>query len=58
MSAHIPTVLVVDDSAFMRTLIAQMIEVDGTFKVVGSAADGVEALTKIRSLQPDRKSVV
>ncbi len=53
MSVHIPTVLVVDDSAFMRKLIAEMIEVDGTFKVVGSAADGIEALAKIRTLQPD-----
>lgn len=53
MSEHVPTVLVVDDSAFMRKLIAEMIEVDGTFKVVGSAEDGVEALAKVRSLQPD-----
>ncbi len=37
MSDQIPTVLVVDDSAFMRKLIAEMIEVDGTFKVIGSA---------------------
>lgn len=53
MSDQIPSVLVVDDSAFMRKLIAEMIEVDGTFKVIGSAADGVEALAKIRSLSPD-----
>ena len=53
MSDHIPTVLVVDDSAFMRKLIAELIELDGTFKVIGSAADGVEALAMIRSLSPD-----
>lgn len=53
MPDHIPTVLVVDDSAFMRKLIAEMIELDGTFKVIGSAADGVEALEKVRSLSPD-----
>lgn len=53
MSEQIPTVLVVDDSAFMRRLIAEMIGLDGTFKVIGSAADGVEALAKIRALQPD-----
>jgi len=46
-------VLVVDDSAFMRKLIAELIEIDGSFKVIGSAADGVEALEKIRSLQPE-----
>ena len=53
MSEHVPTVLVVDDSAFMRKLIAEMIEGDGRFKVVGSAADGVEAIAEIRRLQPD-----
>lgn len=53
MSDRIPTVLVVDDSAFMRKLIAELIELDGTFKVIGSAVDGVEALAMIRSLSPD-----
>jgi two-component system chemotaxis response regulator CheB len=53
MADHIPTVLVVDDSAFMRKLIAEMIELDGTFKVIGAAGDGVEALEKIRLLGPD-----
>jgi len=53
MSDRVPTVLVVDDSAFMRKLIAELIELDGTFKVIGSAADGVEALAMIRSLSPD-----
>jgi two-component system chemotaxis response regulator CheB len=53
MADHIPTVLIVDDSAFMRTLIAEMVEVDGGFRVVGMASDGVEALEKIRALHPD-----
>jgi two-component system chemotaxis response regulator CheB len=53
MPDRIPTVLVVDDSAFMRKLIAEMVELDGAFSVVGSAGDGVEALEKIRALQPD-----
>jgi two-component system chemotaxis response regulator CheB len=53
MPDHVPTVLVVDDSAFMRKLIAEMIELDGTFKVIGSAVDGVDALEKVRSLSPD-----
>ncbi|HEX9084381.1 MAG TPA: response regulator, partial [Gemmatimonadaceae bacterium] len=47
------TVLVVDDSAFMRKLIAEMIESSGVFRVVGTAADGIEALQKVRSLKPD-----
>lgn len=47
------TVLVVDDSAFMRKLIAEMIEATGSFKVIGVAGDGVEALNQIRILKPD-----
>jgi len=37
----------------MRKLITEMVELDGAFKVIGSAADGVEALEKIRALRPD-----
>ena len=47
------TVLVVDDSAFMRRLIAELVESSGTFRVVGTAGDGIEALQKIRELKPD-----
>src|SRR5512132_1057980 len=47
------TVLVVDDSAFMRKLIAEIVEASGRFRVIGTAADGVEALQKIRILKPD-----
>jgi two-component system chemotaxis response regulator CheB len=47
------TVLVVDDSAFMRKLIAELVEATGTFRVIGFAADGVEALERVRELNPD-----
>jgi two-component system chemotaxis response regulator CheB len=47
------TVLVVDDSAFMRKLIAEMVESSGAFHVIGTANDGIEALQKVRSLRPD-----
>ncbi|MEA2762980.1 MAG: two-component system, chemotaxis family, protein-glutamate methylesterase/glutaminase [Gemmatimonadaceae bacterium] len=47
------TVLVVDDSSFMRTLIAEMVESTPEFRVVGTAADGMEAIESIRSLNPD-----
>jgi len=47
------TVLVVDDSAFMRKLIAELVESSGIFHVIGTATDGVEALQKIRILKPD-----
>lgn len=46
-------VLVVDDSAFMRYTIAKHLEADHEITVIGSARDGFEALTKIRSLTPD-----
>jgi two-component system chemotaxis response regulator CheB len=46
-------VLVVDDSSFMRTLIAEMVESTREFQVVGTAADGIEAIEAIRSLNPD-----
>lgn len=53
MSEPLSTVLVVDDSAFMRKLIAEMVEASGEYRVVGTAADGIEALERIRALAPD-----
>jgi two-component system chemotaxis response regulator CheB len=53
MSEPLSTVLVVDDSAFMRQLIAEMVEASGDYRVVGTATDGLDALEKIRSLAPD-----
>jgi two-component system chemotaxis response regulator CheB len=52
-STKASTVLVVDDSAFMRKLIAELVESAGTFKVIGTAVDGVDALQKVRALKPD-----
>lgn len=46
-------VLVVDDSAVMRHLISDLLERSGRFVVVGTAADGMEALLKVDSLRPD-----
>jgi two-component system chemotaxis response regulator CheB len=53
MSEKLSTVLVVDDSAFMRTLISEMVESTGEYRVVGTAADGIEAIDAVRSLDPD-----
>lgn len=47
------SVLVVDDSAFMRTALARMISSDPDLQVAGTACDGTEALEKIASLDPD-----
>jgi len=47
------TVLVVDDSALIRTVVSDLIGGFTEFTVVGTAADGVEALERVRALQPD-----
>jgi two-component system chemotaxis response regulator CheB len=46
-------VLVVDDSAFMRTALSRMIASDSGLEVVATACSGSEALEKIASLNPD-----
>ena len=46
-------VLVVDDSAFMRTALSRMIASEHGFEVVGTACSGREALDCIGSLDPD-----
>ena len=46
-------VLIVDDSAFMRTALSRMVAYDPGFSVVGTAASGTEALQKIAALDPD-----
>ena len=46
-------VLVVDDSAFMRTTLSRMIACESGLEVVGTARDGSEALKKIPELDPD-----
>jgi len=46
-------VLIVDDSVFMRTVIRDILTKDPAIEVVGTAIDGVDALAKIRALDPD-----
>jgi CheY-like chemotaxis protein len=50
---HRIRVLVVDDSAFARSVISRQLSADPEIEVVGHAADGIEALEQIRSLRPD-----
>jgi two-component system, chemotaxis family, protein-glutamate methylesterase/glutaminase len=45
-------VLVVDDSAFMRRLIGQIVDASPDFHVVGTARNGVDALRQIHALNP------
>ena len=53
MSSSLPGVLVVDDSAFMRRLVSQLVESSGEFRVVGTARNGLQALEQIHELEPD-----
>lgn len=46
-------VLVVDDSAFMRRAVSQIMEEDPRFFVIGIARNGVEAVEKVQRLKPD-----
>jgi two-component system chemotaxis response regulator CheB len=52
-SDRVPSVLVVDDSAFMRKLVTELIDGSGEFRVIGTARHGLDALQKVQSLQPD-----
>jgi two-component system chemotaxis response regulator CheB len=45
--------LVVDDSALVRTIIRDFLESDGSFTVIAEAENGLEALQKARTLNPD-----
>lgn len=45
-------VLVVDDAAFMRMMIKDILK-KGGYEVVGEAEDGVKAVERYKELQPD-----
>lgn len=46
-------VLVVDDSAFMRKALKEILESDREIEVIDIARDGKEAIDKIKTLKPD-----
>ena len=46
-------ILIVDDSAYMRKVLEELIRSDPKLEVVGHAKDGREAVTMSQSLQPD-----
>jgi two-component system chemotaxis response regulator CheB len=53
MSENRIRILIVDDSAFMRRMIQNILEQEPEFEVVGSAKDGLDALKKAQELNPD-----
>jgi two-component system chemotaxis response regulator CheB len=46
-------ILIVDDSAFMRKVIADILSEDEMFEVIGRARNGTEAMEAVRALSPD-----
>ena len=46
-------VLVVDDSAYVRKIVKEMLSRVPALEVVGTARDGEDALTMVRELAPD-----
>jgi len=46
-------VLIIDDSAFMRTALSRMLTADSDLWIVGTASGGAEGLQKVASLDPD-----
>ncbi len=46
-------VLVVDDSAFMRRIISDMLSSDSSIEVVGTARDGIRAIEKLKTTEVD-----
>jgi len=53
VSSRKRTVLVVDDSAFTRRLVSDIVDASGEFRVVGTARNGLDALKQIHALDPD-----
>jgi two-component system chemotaxis response regulator CheB len=45
-------VVVVDDSAFMRMVLARMLNEDAEIEVIGTASNGLEALEVVKTLRP------
>ncbi|TCS82949.1 response regulator [Tepidibacillus fermentans] len=45
-------ILVVDDAAFMRMMIKEILTKNG-FEVIGEASDGIQAVEKYKELRPD-----
>jgi two-component system chemotaxis response regulator CheB len=50
---HRTRILIVDDSAVMRSLLRAVVSTDARLEVAGTAADGASALNSLQVVQPD-----
>ena len=48
----LPTVLIVDDSLFMRNVLREILS-KNNYEIVGEASNGIEAISKYQELKPD-----
>ncbi|HZG76503.1 MAG TPA: response regulator, partial [Paenibacillus sp.] len=46
-------ILVVDDSAFMRKVLSDIVNAEASLTVVGTASNGAEAIEAVKRLRPD-----
>ncbi|HEV8376071.1 MAG TPA: response regulator, partial [Candidatus Polarisedimenticolia bacterium] len=47
------SVLLVDDTAFMRSMLREILESTGAYRVIAEASDGISALSLVPELRPD-----
>lgn len=52
-NSNVVNVLIVDDSAFMRKVLTDILNAENGINVVGTATDGLDALEKLEQLNPD-----
>jgi two-component system, chemotaxis family, chemotaxis protein CheY len=52
MTSKSPSVLIVDDALFMRTVLKDILTKNG-YEVIGEATNGYEAIEKYQELKPD-----
>jgi two-component system chemotaxis response regulator CheB len=50
---HRTRILIVDDSAVMRSLLRSVVSADASLEVAGTAADGASALSSLAMMRPD-----
>ena len=46
-------VMLADDHVLIREGIKQLLEFDGSMKVIAEASDGIECLEKLKNVKPD-----